>query len=79
MRVILTLLVGISIVSATTPIIAKDCTERQQVCFRYCDKSYQQKGHEACRAACGSYMSVCQSTGCWESRVSAKECGFSKN
>ena len=79
MRMIIMLLIGIFIVSATTPVFAKNCTERQQVCFRYCDKSYPQKGHEACRTACGSFMSVCQSTGCWESRVSAKECGFSKN
>ena len=79
MRMILSLLLGISIFSVANSALAKTCTERQQVCFRYCDKSYQQKGHEACRAVCGDYLSTCRSTGCWESKVSAKECGFSKN
>lgn len=79
MRVIPILLLATLIVSAATPVFAKNCTDRQRVCLLYCDKSYQQKGHEACRAACGNFMSVCQSTGCWESRVTAKECGFSKN
>ena len=79
MRAILIMLLGAPILLAATPAFAKNCTERQQVCFRYCDRSYQQKGHEACRAACGNYLSICQSTGCWETKVTAKECGFAKS
>jgi hypothetical protein len=48
----------------------------QQVCFAYCEKSYNNA--ESCRRACGDYLRECMSTGCWESRVAAKRCGFSK-
>ena len=54
----------------------QSCTDRQQVCFAYCEKSYNNA--ESCRRACGDYLRECMSTGCWESRVAAKRCGFSK-
>ena len=79
MQTVLVLLSMILIALGATQAFAKNCADRQQVCFRYCDKTYQLRGHEACRATCGDYMSICRSTGCWESKVTAKECGFTKN
>lgn len=61
----------------TTPIFASQtCTERQQVCFAYCEKTY--KNAPKCTDACKNYLAECLSTGCWESRVTAKRCGFTK-
>jgi hypothetical protein len=62
---------------ATAPTFAaQTCTERQQVCFAYCEKTYNNA--PKCTEACKNYLATCLSTGCWESRVTAKRCGFSK-
>jgi hypothetical protein len=63
-------------ISATTPSHAITCTDRQQVCFRYCEKNYANAPR--CRAACGQLLSTCMSTGCWESKVTARQCGITK-
>ena len=55
---------------------AQTCTERQQVCFAYCEKTY--KNAPKCTDACKDYLGICLSTGCWESKVTAKRCGFAK-
>ena len=55
---------------------AQTCTGRQQVCFAYCEKNYNNA--PKCRDACGDYMNICMSTGCWESKVTAKRCGFAR-
>ena len=63
--------------TATTPTFAaQTCTERQQVCFAYCEKTY--KNAPKCTNACKDYLRMCLSTGCWESSVAAKRCGFTK-
>jgi hypothetical protein len=63
-------------ISATTPSHAITCSDRQQVCFRYCEKSYANAPR--CRATCGQLLNICMSTGCWESKVTARQCGITK-
>ncbi len=53
---------------------AKTCSERLQVCDGYCVKSMA--GSPACRAKCRQFHQECTASGCWESRVVAKQCGF---
>jgi hypothetical protein len=66
----------ILVISATMPSHAMTCTDRQQVCFRYCQKTYANAPQ--CRATCARLLSDCMSTGCWESRVTARQCGITK-
>jgi hypothetical protein len=63
-------------ISAATPSHAITCSDRQQVCFRYCEKNYANAPR--CRAVCGQLLSTCMSTGCWESKVTARQCGITK-
>ena len=62
--------------SAPTFAASQTCTERQEVCFAYCEKTY--KNSPKCINACKAYLGICLSTGCWESKVSAKRCSFVK-
>jgi hypothetical protein len=62
---------------ATTPAFAITCTDRQQVCFAYCEKNYNNAPQ--CRATCGNLLTICMSTGCWNSKVTAQQCGITKN
>ena len=76
-RLQLLLLVGIILsICAPTRSYAITCTDRQQVCFAYCEKNYANA--PACRATCGQLLSTCMSTGCWESKVTAEQCGITK-
>jgi len=61
---------------AASPALAITCTDRQGVCFAYCEKNYHNAPN--CRAVCGQLLATCMSTGCWESRVTAKRCGIDK-
>ena len=61
---------------ATTPAFAITCTDRQQVCFAYCEKNYNNA--PPCRATCGNLLTTCMSTGCWNSKVTAQQCGITK-
>ena len=63
-------------ICATTPSHAMTCTDRQQVCFRYCEKNYANAPR--CRATCAQLLSNCMSTGCWESKVTARQCGITR-
>ena len=74
--VMLLLLATTLSISATTPSHAMTCTDRQQVCFRYCEKNYADAPR--CRTACGQLLSNCMSTGCWESKVTARQCGITE-
>ena len=69
---------GVSLLSsfATTPSHAITCTDRQQVCFRYCEKNYANVSR--CKATCAQLLSDCMSSGCWESKVTARQCGITK-
>ena len=73
------LLVAIYVISfASTPLLAAPmtCTNRQQVCFAYCARQY----HNAprCLSSCKDLMSQCLSNGCWDSKVTVKQCGITK-
>lgn len=73
-------LVTVTVLIVTTTVsiqaFADSCTERQRVCFAYCQKA--ESNTPQCPAACRGYLTECLSTGCWESRVSAKRCGFDR-
>ncbi|HLY44939.1 MAG TPA: hypothetical protein VKQ73_05125 [Stellaceae bacterium] len=55
---------------------ADTCSARHRVCDAYCEKNYANSPH--CLAVCRNQTAVCLSTGCWESRVTAKRCGFDR-
>jgi hypothetical protein len=61
---------------AAAPSYAMTCTDRQKVCFAYCEKNYANAPR--CRAACAQLLTTCMSTGCWESKVTARQCGILK-
>jgi hypothetical protein len=61
---------------STGPAAAKSCSDRLKVCQGYCAKSFG--GSPACLAKCDQYREECLSSGCWESKVVAKECGFAR-
>jgi hypothetical protein len=63
-------------ISVATPSYAMTCTDRQKVCFAYCEKNYANAPR--CRAACAQLLTTCMSTGCWESKVTARQCGILK-
>jgi hypothetical protein len=67
---------AISMAATSTVAAAMTCTDRQQVCFAYCEKNYGDSPR--CRGVCGQLLSECMSTGCWESKVTAKRCGISR-
>lgn len=64
------------LIAAAGPASAITCTDRQGVCFAYCEKNYHNAPN--CRAVCGQLLATCMSTGCWESQVTAKRCGIDK-
>jgi len=59
-----------------TPTLAITCSDRKVVCLAYCEKHY----HNApkCTGVCEQLLTTCMSTGCWESKITAKHCGISK-
>jgi hypothetical protein len=73
---VLFLVAAVLSISAVTPSLAITCSDRQQVCFRYCEKNYANAPR--CRAVCGELLSTCMSTGCWESKVTTRQCGITK-
>ena len=56
------------------PASAITCSERLQVCHRYCIKSMADK--PACHDKCQEIQGQCLSTGCWESKITARQCGI---
>jgi predicted transcriptional regulator len=74
---VVSLIIVVMTVADITTSWAKSCSDRRQVCFGYCEKS--NKNLAGCKAVCESYMNTCMSTGCWESKIVAKQCGFSAN
>ena len=59
-----------------TPTFAISCSDRKGVCFAYCEKHH----HNApkCTGVCESIFASCMSTGCWESKITAKRCDISR-
>ena len=62
--------------AAATPSQAITCTDRQQVCFRYCEKNYANVPR--CKESCAQLLTTCMSSGCWESKVTTRQCGITK-
>ena len=54
--------------------LAITCSERQQVCLGYCAKSLGDT--PGCHAKCREFHRQCMASGCWESKVVAKQCDF---
>ncbi len=52
------------------------CSERLQVCHGYCAKSMGDTPR--CHAKCRQFHAECMASGCWESKVVAKQCGFAR-
>ncbi len=55
---------------------AMTCSERLQVCHGYCVKSMGDT--PGCHAKCRQLSQECMASGCWESKVVAKQCGFTR-
>jgi len=55
---------------------AATCSERLRTCHGYCVKSMGDAPN--CHAKCGRLHDMCMSSGCWESKVVAKQCGFER-
>jgi hypothetical protein len=55
---------------------AMTCSERLQVCHGYCAKSMGDS--QACHSKCRQFQQECVASGCWESKVVAKQCGFAR-
>jgi len=73
-------IVGICYFAAgAAPVLAagQTCTERRQVCLAYCEKTYHNS--PKCAKACVEFHKTCLATGCWESKVTAKRCGFGRS
>jgi hypothetical protein len=56
--------------------LAMTCSERLQVCHGYCVKSMGDS--PGCHAKCRQFHQECMASGCWESKVVAKQCGFAR-
>jgi hypothetical protein len=55
---------------------AMTCSERLQVCHGYCVKSMGDS--PGCHAKCRQIHQECMASGCWESKVVAKQCSFTR-
>ncbi len=60
----------------TGPAAAKTCSEQLEVCQGYCARS--EGGSPACLRVCGAYLRSCLGSGCWESKIVARQCGFER-
>jgi hypothetical protein len=67
---------GVTLMTTAESALAITCTDRHGVCLAYCDKNYG--GSPRCSAVCSQLLSECMSTGCWESRVTARRCGITR-
>jgi hypothetical protein len=70
------LLVALSVNAyAIAPAFAITCSDRKQVCLAYCEKH---NNAPKCRGVCEGLLNTCMSTGCWESKITAKSCGIAR-
>ncbi len=61
-------------VLATGAAEAKTCSDRLGACQRFRDKSRP----GSCQSKCGEYFQQGVATGCWESKIVARERGFAR-
>src|SRR5579863_6523984 len=66
--------IGALLVALAGSAQAMTCSERLQVCQGYCAKSMGDT--PGCHAKCRQFHQECMASGCWESKVVAKQCGF---
>jgi len=66
----------IALIAGAPPTYAESCSGRLHVCHAYCEKTYNNAPR--CLGTCQGLFEGCKSTGCWESRITAKRCGFSR-
>jgi hypothetical protein len=64
---------------AALPIRAQaiSCSDRKGVCIAYCDQRYHGSG--VCYGKCDQLLAECRATGCWNSAVTARRCGISRD
>jgi hypothetical protein len=55
---------------------AMSCSQRHQVCLKYCADQYAK--YPGCTVNCGEALPKCMSNGCWVT-PQANKCGYSKN
>jgi hypothetical protein len=67
---------GALLLALVTSAQAVTCSERLRTCHGYCVKSMGDTPN--CHAACRRLDSACMSSGCWESKVVAKQCGLER-
>jgi hypothetical protein len=67
---------GALLLAVGGPAQAMTCSERLQVCHGYCAKS--RGDSPGCHSKCGQLQQECIGSGCWESKVVAKQCGFAR-
>jgi len=69
-------LVAGCICTATFAAAAPTCSGREAECHRYCDD--KMVGITQCDPACDGMVKSCLETGCWDSPVTGKKCGYTK-
>jgi hypothetical protein len=72
----LVLLISIFLVNGPVQ-AAMTCSDRIQVCDRYCIRSMNDS--PGCHSKCKEIRQECLSTGCWESKITAKQCGIGRS
>jgi hypothetical protein len=55
---------------------AMTCTERLQVCHNFCIKSMSNS--PGCHAKCREIHQECMASGCWESKITARQCNIDR-
>ena len=55
---------------------AMTCTDRLQVCHNFCIKGMSNS--PGCHAKCREIHQECMASGCWESRITARECDIDR-
>jgi hypothetical protein len=72
------LVAAVTLAAAALPARAETntCTNRREVCFAYCEKNYDNAPR--CIDTCRRLHSECMSNGCWDSKITAKRCGLTR-
>jgi hypothetical protein len=74
MKIILAASAFAAISFFASPALAVTCSDRQQICFDYCDHMYF--GSPRCLGTCVHLLRQCKATGCWDSRITGRRCGI---
>ena len=69
-------LVGVSIFFSAAAFAAPSCSARQKACHVYCNEKMPTATQ--CDPACDGFYASCMETGCWDSPITGKKCGYDK-